>query len=505
MTDAYSLPIGSTLAGKYKILRVLGAGGMGSVYLAENIAIGRQVAIKVLHAKLGEDPSVRTRFRQEARTSALIGHPGIVDVLDLGETERGEAFIVMERLDGQTLGARLKQRGRLSVEEAVAVITEALDAIGAAHAKGIIHRDLKPDNLFLVWTPKWCVKILDFGISKFLNSDDVRLTASNTLMGSVLYMPPEQARDARVAGPTADLYALGATLYHALGGTPPFLGENYTEVLSRVISDHPQPLDRLRNDLPATLVELVAKLLAKKPADRPQSAAEVKAALLATVERIVPPEPPKIAPDALLDTRPAGSADAALAATGALGETGAALGATQVSHESRDGALAPTQAPDALGATQASEPGRPSPTIDRPGRGPALLNTSAVAGQVSPVAPTTPRRWLRLGAAAAIAAGITVAVVVPLTRSSTETTSDAASAADAEFPQPLAPDAPLIDALVDPDASVITSPDAPRVPVDSGATKRTTPLLRPDAGLRSEAGKDSGSYEPLEVQPIPRP
>ena len=280
--------IGTLIAGKYRLDRMLGEGGMGAVYLAENVDIGRQVAIKVLRAQLGRDEAVMSRFRQEARAAAAVDHPGIVQVLDMGQAESGEPFIVMERLDGETLGARIKQRGRLAVDETLSIMIEVLDALAAAHAKGIVHRDLKPDNLFLVWRPRWAVKVLDFGISRLASPDEVRITDTNQTMGSVLYMPPEQARDARTAGPAADLYALGATMFHALAGRPPFLGENYTEVLSRVLSDPAPPLASLAPSVPPGLAALVDRMLAKRPAERPQTAAGVRDELRAFGGGMVP-------------------------------------------------------------------------------------------------------------------------------------------------------------------------------------------------------------------------
>lgn len=458
----YGLALGSTLAGKYKIVKELGAGGMGTVYLAENLDIGREVAIKVLHATIGANPEVRQRFRQEARTSALIKHPGIVDVLDMGETDNGQSYIVMEKLDGQTLGARLKQRGKLSVEEAVSVIAEALDAIGAAHDKGVVHRDLKPDNLFLVWHPRWAVKILDFGISRFLNADDVRLTASNTLMGSVLYMPPEQARDARAAGPPADLYALGATLYHALAGQPPFIGESYTEVLSRVISDPPAALGAVRSDVPPALASLVMKLLEKNPADRPATAADVRAALLAIVPAPPPLEPP------IANTRPGigGFSDTAIPVK-SLAET----------------------------ADASTPPSRRIPSGA----------TSQIVGEVTQAAPTTPpaerrRTTLVLAGALALAAGVT-AIALNVTKSPVTEPSrrDAATDTPVQSDAPAVVDAALVtDATTD---AVVAGPaDAgPRRRIDAGTS---TIQHLPDAAVRAAAKPDAAeSLTPL--QPLP--
>ena len=394
-----ALAIGSTLVGKYEIRNVLGMGGMGIVYLAENIDIGRTVAIKILRSRARRDAATRERFRQEARACAQIGHPGIVDVLDMGETETGQAFIVMEYLEGETLAARLRQRGSLVISEALSVITEALDAIAAAHAKGIVHRDLKPDNLFLVWRPKWCVKILDFGISKIESDEDVRLTASNMVMGSVLYMPPEQARDARAAGPQADLYSLGAVLYHALTGRPPFAGQNYSEVLSRVLTDPHEPLGRALPDAPPALAALVDQLLSKDPDKRPASARGLRNKLLGIGGEA--PRPPAAPPleDAFAKTqRPL-----ALDKTADAPPPSDVLGTT----------AAASQPPAALGPTvDASHPPEPRRPV-------VAIDSVPAAGELTSrtLPPIHRRRWWVAGSLIAVlAAG---AMVVKLLWSDT--------------------------------------------------------------------------------------
>jgi len=267
------------LAGKYRLERLLGHGGMGMVYAAENTDIGRKVALKVLHAALAKDPQLVARFRQEARASAAIGHPGIVDVLDFGTTPDGAAFIVMERLEGETLGARLDRDGFLPVGDAVVLMDQVLDALAAAHAKGIVHRDLKPDNVFLVERPARAVKLLDFGISKLVTTEDVRLTRTGLVMGTPLYMSPEQARGMKQLTPTSDVYSMGAVFHHLLGGQPPFTGDSYNEVLAKVLTYPVQPLGELRPGLPPALVELCETWLAKRAESRPASAREAREAL----------------------------------------------------------------------------------------------------------------------------------------------------------------------------------------------------------------------------------
>jgi serine/threonine-protein kinase len=280
MADAGDeLAAGSFLGTKYRIERRIGHGGMGAVYLAENVDIGRKVAIKVLHPDFASDDEILQRFRMEARATAAIGHPGIVDVLDLGTTDDGSEFIVMERLEGETLGARIARSGRLHPDEAIPIACEVLDALGAAHRRGVVHRDLKPENVFLCTRPVRATKILDFGISKFSGTDDVSLTRTGTVMGSPLYMSPEQARGAREVGPASDLYSIGAILYEALSGKPPFGGQTYNEVIANVLVEPLVPLVEANRDIPPEISDVVGQLLARTAADRPPDAAAAKLAL----------------------------------------------------------------------------------------------------------------------------------------------------------------------------------------------------------------------------------
>ena len=265
---ALPLQLGALLAGKYRIDAVLGTGGMGTVFAAENIDLGRAVAIKVLHDELAHDPDLARRLRQEARSAATIGHPGIVDVLDLGTTESGAPFIVMERLEGESLGARLANRASLTPAIAIGIMQKAIEALAAAHAKGIIHRDLKPDNIFLTVHPQAGVKLVDFGISKQV-TNDLTVTTTGVVMGTPLYMSPEQARGARDVTTATDLYSIGVILYQALSGTPPHVAHNYNEMLAMILQQEPLPLATLVPELPRELTDLVHELLSKYVDVRP--------------------------------------------------------------------------------------------------------------------------------------------------------------------------------------------------------------------------------------------
>src|SRR5580698_2921678 len=261
-TGSFSLPrrdlIGKTLGGKYNVRAVLGEGGMGTVFEALNLAIGRQVAIKVLHAnQLRKKDAVR-RFHQEARAAGAIGHPNICEVYDLGTLDNGCPYLVMERLAGSTL-AQVMKNGVLSVEAAIDILIQVLSGLVVAHEKGIVHRDLKPDNIFLterVGCPP-VAKVLDFGVSKVVSSApletrdaDLDLTRTGMVMGTPYYMSPEQASGARDLDGRVDVYACGVILYETLTGRRPFLGANYHVLLWNILkTDPPAPRD-LRPDLP---------------------------------------------------------------------------------------------------------------------------------------------------------------------------------------------------------------------------------------------------------------
>lgn len=273
---------GTTFAGKYLIDGVLGKGGMGAVYSATNKSIGRRVAIKVLVADLADREDVKERFALEAKAAGLINHPGIVDVLDMGETSDGEPFIVMEYLEGATLKAVFKKRGVFSPAEAAGIIAPLLDALAAAHTANVIHRDIKPANIFLCTKPQRLVKLLDFGISRFGQSTG--LTHSGTAVGTPKYMAPEQVLGEKTLGPGADIYSVGAVLYELLGGRAPYDADSDIATLAKLLKEVHDPLATVRPELPAKLCAFVDSLLVKEPERRARDALKVKESLLALVK-----------------------------------------------------------------------------------------------------------------------------------------------------------------------------------------------------------------------------
>jgi len=283
--------------GNYRVTRLLGEGGMGMVYLAEHPTLGRRAAVKVLHPDLVSSQEMIERLFNEARAANAIGHPGIVEVSDLGVLPAGTPYIVMEFLEGQSLGARMNQGGRLSLRATLEIADQAASAVGAAHGKGIIHRDLKPDNLFLTPDPQWPgrerLKVLDFGIAKLAQrpatAADVR-TRTGAILGTPRYMSPEQCRDSRDVDHRTDIYSLGVILYEMLAGTPPFVSSSWGEMAHMHIGVKPPDLRALVPDLPQSIERAVARALEKEPDARFQSMDELRQALDGTLagEKTVP-------------------------------------------------------------------------------------------------------------------------------------------------------------------------------------------------------------------------
>ncbi|RMH40155.1 MAG: serine/threonine protein kinase [Deltaproteobacteria bacterium] len=267
--------IGQVIDGRYRVLELIGEGGMGRVYLAEHVEIGRRVALKILHPVYSRLPELVERFRREARAASRIGHPHIVDVTDSGTTQDGSVYFVMEYLEGVELASVIDREGALDTARALHIAGQICRALAAAHNAGIIHRDLKPENVFLTVREGTSdfVKVLDFGIAKSAEAEEARnsrLTHPGMAMGTPEYMAPEQAAG-RPADARTDVYAVGAILYEMLTGRAPYTGDNFMEILSKKASQDPDPLAEVRPDLPPAVVELVERALARDPAERPPS------------------------------------------------------------------------------------------------------------------------------------------------------------------------------------------------------------------------------------------
>jgi serine/threonine protein kinase len=283
--------IGAVL-GNYRVIAEISTGGMGTVYRAEHELLGRPAAIKLLRPELTANEELVARFFGEAKAATAIRHPGIIEVYDFGYTAQGYAYLVMEFLEGDPLGKRLEQCERFTEAEAANIARGIASALKAAHGKGIVHRDLKPDNVFLIPDPDGPgerVKVLDFGIAKLADGavpSNVHHTQTGALMGTPLYMAPEQARAAGTIDHRADLYSLGCILYELLVGVPPFIAEGMGEIIAMQMFADPDPPSARLAEITPEMEQLVLKLLAKEPHARYQTAGEVVSALAALGARL---------------------------------------------------------------------------------------------------------------------------------------------------------------------------------------------------------------------------
>lgn len=276
---------GRVLDGRYTVLELLGSGGMSVVYLARHERLRKMVAVKVLRQELATSKDSLLRFHREAMAAASIGDPHIVDVTDYGFTETGDAYLIMERLEGNDLRHEISAVGAIEAGRAVSITRQILRALRAAHARGIIHRDLKADNVFLTKRDGFdFVKLLDFGISKItqpLDDAPVGSTGTGVVMGTPLYIAPEQAHGERDVDHRADIYSLGVILYEMLTGALPFAGKSALDLMLKHVQEQPTPPRMRRPDLnlPPELEAVVLKAMAKSPGARFQSAEEMLAAL----------------------------------------------------------------------------------------------------------------------------------------------------------------------------------------------------------------------------------
>ncbi len=275
--------LGTTLLGRYQITKKIGQGGMGAVYEATHTLIGKRVAVKVLLDKYAKKDQIVARLEQEARLASSIGHEHIIDITDFGTTGDGRTFVVMEFLEGESLAECLAREGTLPENRILQIAAQIASALGAAHAKGVVHRDVKPENVFLLRrNDKDFAKVVDFGISKNLRAtgegpDSPRLTQTGMVLGTPLYMSPEQARGDDELDHRIDVYALGVIMYELATGKVPFAGTNYLSVISQVLNDDPAPVRQLRPELSKEFEAIVLRALEKERDHRYGSTEEMLA------------------------------------------------------------------------------------------------------------------------------------------------------------------------------------------------------------------------------------
>ena len=360
--------VGQILAERYAVLGHLGSGGMSIVYKARHEMLKKMVAVKVLKESLATNKISLSRFHREAMAAASIGDPHIVDITDYGFTDRGDAFIVMEYLEGQSLRELLRKEGALDTGRCVSIMRQILKGLGAAHQQGIIHRDLKSDNVFLVPQDGHdFVKLLDFGISKVLQpieseTGEVSLTSTGVVMGTPQYIAPEQAHGIENVDHRADIYSLGVMLYEMLTGSLPFTGRAAIEILMKHIQDDPMPPSQRRPDLhiPEVLEQMTLKAMSKDPDDRFASTEEILRAL---------PDPKSLPggyTSGTLSAPPQPKTSSGLALPLILGAVILAASGVGLWFLRGDGQAKPAEPPTTLAAPLPGQPVKAPPDLRRP-------------------------------------------------------------------------------------------------------------------------------------------
>jgi serine/threonine-protein kinase len=448
----------------YELISVLGEGGMGAVYLARHTFTGRKAAVKLLHPQLAQDQVLVTRFMNEARATAAIGHPNIIDIIDVGFLPDGiSPYLMMELLQGESLAKRLQREHPLPIPEAIEIACQTAFALSAAHAAEIVHRDLKPDNLFLVpdqsMRPmRMRVKVLDFGIAKLrgdLSSGSIK-TRTGTIMGTPQYMSPEQCRGlAEHIDHRTDIYTLGIIIYEMVCGAPPFVSEGLGDMLVMHLSQEPVPPRTVNPEVSEALEATIMRSLAKDPNQRFASMAEFQEALRPGNRLSTGPTPASTAPARVPDQVPVQKT------------------------------VAPAAAPQTASWVEA-----PVTTL--------TSTMGQVAGGTVPTWRHMPRaRRAVLAGGALLAAALVVVAIVALRG---RHTTSAASIAPAP--------APIAVPIVPPTAPVVPTPDAAPLPAAAHATVVATDQSHPvdQKAKRSDktARKDAKRISAVD-QPTPQP
>jgi serine/threonine-protein kinase len=392
MEPAKACAVLGTTIGNYKVTAQVGQGGMGVVYMAEHPALGRKAAIKVLHQRLAADPEVVSRFFHEARASNAIRHPNIVEAYDYGTLPDGATYIIMEFLEGESLATRLDKAGRLPVRTALDFAHQAAGALAAAHDKAIVHRDLKPDNLFVTPDARMpgseLIKILDFGIAKLAAPvDDVlsHKTRTGAMLGTPLYMSPEQCLGVREVDHRTDIYSLGCILYEMLCGVPPFVSEGFGALVNMHINQPAEPPSRRSPEVPAAIDRVVLRMLAKDAGERFADMRAVQEALLVEIARAPTHKPGTTpAPGAARTPRASSSATTLSAAASGI------VHPADSSHGHRRGVRAAMLAGAIALVVGVATALRSAPSAPPAGAAPASVPAAAASVPATPTPPSPP-------------------------------------------------------------------------------------------------------------------
>ena len=280
--------LSEVVAGRFRMRRLVAFGGMANIYEVEDLQTGRVGALKLLKARFRTVPDAVERLSREADAASQIKDPHIVETLDAGRLSTGEPFLFMELLNGEPLDRVISRRGRLPISESIEIASQAAHGLATAHAAGILHRDIKPANLFLVSGAKTLVKLLDFGVSKFVGAGNHALTREGLALGTFSYMPPEQMMGAKRVDVRADIYSLGVVLYQCLVGTPPFVAKSIPALSNMMAQNEYVRVSRVRPDAPAELDALLERSLRADPSERYSGVREFREDLLRFSRRSLP-------------------------------------------------------------------------------------------------------------------------------------------------------------------------------------------------------------------------